>query len=155
MANKDQDYQLIHIESDDDEVVFHAGVRGSQDQPAGSSASGVVPPVPPSQAADTADDTGAGAPVPTQPAASTTTGDSSDATEGDEPADSRQAPKTAKERQEEKRRAERRQMAEELAATEADLHKAGKMSTAQVITIIVCIVLLIVGVVYVVQSFIS
>ena len=63
--------------------------------------------------------------------------------------------KTAQERQRERERAQRRQLAEEIAATEADLNKAGKMSKPQVAIIIVCIVLLIVTVVYVVSSFIS
>jgi hypothetical protein len=154
MANTDQDFKLINIEGDDDEVVFHAGMRTSESAPSAPSAdagqAGRVPASPISE--DDAPAAGAGEMPNADDAADPHPVNGAAAAEDDE---SRQAPKTAMERQGEKRRAERRQMAEELAATEADLHKAGKMSAAQVITIIVCIVLLIVGIVYVVQTFIS
>ncbi|MGI6536498.1 MAG: hypothetical protein ACOX12_08900 [Eggerthellaceae bacterium] len=147
MADKQDGYKLISVDgNEEDEVVFHAGTRHEQDRP--------TPEEPASQPArskatpaSAASSEGEGEAEQRQQGAS-----ASSSAQGDE---DRRAPKTAQERQRERERAQRRQLAEEIAATEADLDKAGKMSKPQVAIIIVCIVLLVVTVVYVVSSFIS
>lgn len=143
MAEKEDSYRLISVEGDDqDEVVFHAGINSDQSQRV--PAAGVL-----------STDNGSRGDAAVPPEQSVVHESSEEASVGEAAADTREAPKTAQERQAERKRAENRKLAAEIAATEADLKHAGKMSKAQIATIIVCIVLLIVGAVYVVQTFIS
>lgn len=145
MAENKKDYQFISVDSDDaDEVVFHAGVR----TPSGPSPDSE----PVSESSSTASQEASGSSVGRVgetrdvPASASDDGDASDG---------RQAPRTAQERQAERKRAEQRQLAAEIAATEDDLKRAGKMSAAQVVTIVVCIVLLVVGAIYIANTFLA
>lgn len=157
MAEKDDGYRLISVEDDDsdDEVVFHAGVRSTADS-AQSATSAAGSPIAPDAGA-TNPEPAASVSAPSGQAVSTDAENAAQTQEraDAEPADERQAPKTAKERQAARKQAERRQRAAEIAATEDDLKSAGKMSKAQIATIVICIVLLIIGIVYVVNTFLS
>lgn len=136
MAQQQDDYQLISVSGDEDEVVFHAGLRRE-----------------PSPESDTS--VQQSAPAQTTIAAPPPHADRNDPTAYGEPSAEKatRVPVTAEERQRERRRAQYRQQAAEIAATEADLEKAGHVGKGQMAIIICCLVLLVVIVSYVVWTF--
>ena len=148
MADKQDGFKLISVNDDaDDEVVFHAGTRHAQARQAGPDPQ----PYPVCDASFSEATASSGDELRREAAVDPAVPEG-DAGQCD---DDIRAPKTAQERQRERERAQRRKLAEEVAATEADLQGAGKMSKGQIAIIAVCIVLLVITVVYVASSFIS
>ncbi|MGI6591614.1 MAG: hypothetical protein ACOX1O_08495 [Eggerthellaceae bacterium] len=140
MAQDQDDFKLISVNDDEDDIVFHAGIRpDSSHRQTGADPDSNEP-----QAAETS--------IPSEPVGSHTDEAASvPAGEGSR----REAPMTAQERQRARENERRRQQAAEIAATEEDLEKAGRMGKGQIAIIICCLVLLVVTIVYVVWTFIS